>query len=1120
MTLAARALLLIGLLALLAGGATLLVLAPTPRPDHAAHRHELRPEVAGGWIEYQSQRRAPADGTSIPIDAYHRARAQRAQMGLVDSARGLLHPAGAKSTSAPAFEFLGPVNRAGRARVLVFDPRNSSRMLSAGVSGGLWQSIDGGLNWTLLNDLFDNINVGALALDPSQPNVIYVGTGELYRNSERAYSAMGGQGLFRSTDDGQSFYPLVASQNDDFRYVAEIVISTHNPNRLYVATNAGVFRSDNRGASFVSILRPTNADGVARYEGCTALLLLPDPSLDRLLASCSSRSRDDRYYLPGTLLPPACDGPCPAAIFLSEDAAGSAQFTEVLSEPGMGRVAMAHAPSAPQRVYAVAASIVPGHDRNGDGRGDYDNGLHAVYASGDGGRTWHARLRNSTPDALSSYLLSYASGFESERCGFGEPFIYGAGWYNLAIAVDPLNPESVWVAGMEPYRSDDGGRTFGKAGYWWLFRDEATGIHADQHRLVFDPNFDGTGNRRLFAVNDGGVALTPDARARVHYGVQAACGPKGGMVEWRELTRGLGTIQFYAGAVSANSSLLIGGSQDNGTLLTVPSFTQEWTHIYGGDGAEVAIDPRTDSRFYVSAQNVSLARTDNGGARFVSAIRGLNDTPIFIMPYVLDQLAPDRLYAGATRLWRTNDQGRNWFPASQSFGSEFGDRVSALAVSTRDSNRMLIGNQKRIYFNHQATSSNASTLWPSSSPRAGWVSSLTFDPVEANVAYATYSSFGGPKVYKSDDGGMTWNPLDGEGVGRLPDLPVHTLAIDPRDRQRLFIGTDLGIYTSIDGGRHWAPEHTGFPNVIVERLRVADEVATGQQGTYLYAFTYGRGAWRVKLNQLQGQNPFRLQQGFSGLFYDPAQDGHGWFIETVVIDGVLSLYATWYMYNDGAPHWVTGTGPIDGQRARVELGITDGADFPPGFDPATVNLRPFGSAEFEFDSFELGRVRWSSVEPGFNDGQMPLQRLSRLAASDGLDPAQALSSCHSGAWFNPKQNGHGLKLQVIDGVDGGPRRLAVSWFVYDQGEQLWLVGIGDIVGTGADVELISARGGDFPPAFDAAQVQRQSHTRVRLSARGADLAELQYQRLDVADAPQLTLPLNRISYAAERCAAP
>jgi photosystem II stability/assembly factor-like uncharacterized protein len=143
-------------------------------------------------------------------------------------------------------------------------------------------------------------------------------------------------------------------------------------------------------------------------------------------------------------------------------------------------------------------------------------------------------------------------------------------------------------------------------------------------------------------------------------------------------------------------------------------------------------------------------------------------------------------------------------------------------------------------------STTGETEWARSRPRTGTVSWIAFDPVDPDVAYATYSNFSlfeDGHVWKTADGGATWNQIDGTGEGALPDLPVHTIAVDPTQTDRLYVGTDLGIFVSLDGGGSWAVEE-GFSPVITEALQLA-RLPNGE--TWLFAFTYGRGAWKVRL---------------------------------------------------------------------------------------------------------------------------------------------------------------------------------------------------------------------------------------------------------------------------------
>lgn len=1065
-----------GIVALLAACA----MQQSPEPGTGAPPPKERPDSPGERAAFDQARRLPAGVAAINPQWYQRAQQQAQRMSVFSTEAGRL-VTGEKT--APRWEWLGPSNVGGRTRTLVFDPRNPARMLAGGVSGGVFETTDAGTSWHPLSDDAVNLNIGALVFDPVAPETIYAGTGELYRNNERPYAAMWGQGILRSTDGGRHFQQLLATANDNFRYVSDLVVSDLDHRRIYAATNTGVWRSQDGGSSFVQILKPTDSGGGLLYEGCTDLQLLPGG--ESLLASCASRSEDDRYWLPGTVVPPACGGPCPATVFRTDDARGTPAWSVVLSEAGMGRTTLALAPSNPDILYALAASTVPGPDRNNDGRGDYNNGLHALFRSTDGGRSWQPRLRNTSGDVLSTYLLSYADGFEAVRCGFGSFDAYSAGWYNQAIAVNPLDPEIVWVGGMEVYRSNDGGASFGKASYWWLADGQPGAIHADQHLLKFHPNY-ATGTRILYSTNDGGVAYTDDDAGTVRTGASAACGPGNSVVRWTTIEEGLGSTQFYTGAVSASASLWLGGVQDNGTLLQSPlSAGNSFSEIFGGDGASVAIDPRNDNVLYVSYQNVNIHRSTDGGSSFTPATNGMSDVTVFIMPFEIDRSAPDRLYAGGSRLWRTVNQGRNWSPASQVLGFDFTDRISAIGLSPANPNLLLLGNQHAIFRSSNATTSSGTSALPSTTPRSGWVSSLTFDPVDANIAYATYSTFGGAHVWRSTDAGATWQPIDGSGAGALPDIPVHHLVVDPNNRQRLYIGSDIGVFVSLDGGANWARENGGFANVIVERLAIAANPPGGV--AQLYAFTYGRGVWRAPLNDFDAVPSYRIGADLSGAFYDPAQDGHGWFLEATNIDGVPGVVATWYTYLNGEQVWLVGTGTVTGDSVRVPLSITRGGAFPPNFVSSAVTVEPWGEVLLRFASKDQGSATWTTMQPGFASGSMPLTRLTSIPAT----AAGNLSACHSGTWYQPTQSGHGLQVQLIGAPD--QRQLVAIWFTYANGRQVWLLGTGPVQGDQATLAMTITRGGQFPPNFNPASVVRENWGTLTFQGLGSQTARMQWQ---------------------------
>jgi photosystem II stability/assembly factor-like uncharacterized protein len=221
---------------------------------------------------------------------------------------------------------------------------------------------------------------------------------------------------------------------------------------------------------------------------------------------------------------------------------------------------------------------------------------------------------------------------------------------------------------------------------------------------------------------------------------------------------------------------------------------------------------------------------------------------LFITPFTLDPNDPQRLWTGGRRLWRTDDAAGSWTPASRSpLGT---GQVSALAVAPGNSRNVVVGtSQGFIYRSDDALNANGITRWDSSLPREGFVSSLAYDPSAPGVVYATYAGFGGSHVWRSDDGGVTWEAIDGNGSTAVPDIPVHSIVVDPANSDRLYLGTDLGVFTTWNRGRTWAVENTGFANAVTEWLTLGED---DSGAPLLFAFTHGRGAWRVKLAPAPG----------------------------------------------------------------------------------------------------------------------------------------------------------------------------------------------------------------------------------------------------------------------------
>lgn len=711
------------------------------------------------------------------------------------------------------WRFLGPGNIGGRTRAIVIDPADPEVMYAAGVSGGIWKSRNAGKRWEPVGDDLANLAVNALALHPVDRNVLYAGTGEGYFREEQRGTALPlrGNGIFVSHDAAETWTQLPSTANADFQWVNDLVISTHDASHLYAATRSGVWRSLDAGNTWTHVLA-TNVKG-----GCLDLAFRGDRDGDFFFASCGTFEQ--------------------ATIYRAVHAESDAPWDPVLAEPNMGRTTLAIAPSQPSTMYALSASNESGVDRY--------QAMLAVWRSdrdGEAGSFYPQITNNSTNDVLGPLLLTNALSVSAEICDGIAQTPVTMGWYCNTIAVDPVDPERVWVGGVDLFRSDDGGRTWGQASYWWAENQAgAPFVHADQHVITFHPRYDGAANRIAYFGNDGGVFRTDDARGELLYGHTALCEDVFPTIPFEPMNFGYGVTQFYHGAVLPDGRTFLGGAQDNGTIRgTFEDGPNLWKRVAGGDGGYVAIDfdPRV---VYAESQGGNVVRSDDGGRNFSFFRDGLEGGFLFIAPLVSDPNRSLTAWVGGAQMWRVS-HGERWERASAPFGSA--GLASAIAIAPRNSDRIIAGtNRGNILRTNIATHSNGQTTWTNTRPREGFVSSLAFDPIDTNIIYATYAGFGGTHVWQSTDGGATWSPRDGEDDGALPDIPVHSIAIDPTRRERLYLGTDLGVFVSLDGGAHWSVENSGFANVVTEAVFIAP----GALGPAVYAFTHGRGAWRAEL---------------------------------------------------------------------------------------------------------------------------------------------------------------------------------------------------------------------------------------------------------------------------------
>ena len=765
------------------------------------------------------EQRLPAGMKELPLDRYFEAKEQMKEMQRYSTAKGELLPseaatgdsdeellasrangpngpalsAGQTSGVLGTWQSLGPGNVGGRTRALIVDPVTPNTMYAAGVAGGVWKSTNAGASWVALDDFMANIAVTSMAFEPGNPSVIYAGTGEGFFNGD----AVRGAGIFKSTDAGATWTRLASTTTSDF-FVNDIVVGTGaNSQHVYAATRTGVWRSLDGGANWTQVIISNAANGA---NGAMDLAIRTDQATDYVFAAVGHLAQSH--------------------IWRNTDAGGSGTWVDVYTEANMERTSLAIAPSNQSVIYAMAASLsaTPVNGIN------YQDGLLAVFRSTSSGDTgsWTTQVRNSSANKQDTLLLSNPVNAVLVECGFGATnnFLH-QGWYDNVLAVDPSDSNKVWAGGIDIWRSDNGGVNWGVASYWW-FQGNGTPpnngdpqlVHADNHAIVFHPNYNGTSNQTIYVGDDGGIYKSDNAKDG-NVGYVNGTSPSGGTVTssspicgneftpggfftvpspviWGPLNNGYAVTQFWPGAIYPDGATYFGGTQDNGTNRGKDSLgPNQWERILGGDGGYAAVDPTNTNVLYAENTNLSFQKSTNGGASFVAARSGITEASgnfLFTAPFYMDPTNPARLYLGGARVWKTVNSAGSWTSASGFLGF----RVSALTTSPQDANYGLFGGQAGHIWRTQTLTTDAipagtTSTYPFARPRTDFVSWVAFDPTNKNVAYATYSTFNNGAnvghVWKTVDAGVNWTNIDGSGVNAVPDIPVRRLRNARRRRE-------------------------------------------------------------------------------------------------------------------------------------------------------------------------------------------------------------------------------------------------------------------------------------------------------------------------------------------------
>ena len=752
-----------------------------PRPDH--------PDEAVRFRRLQMQ----DEKGFIPPDGLEKARQHIALM----KARVKSAPKGLGPVEPISWDWLGPGNVGGRIRTIVVHPTDATKMWLGSVGGGIWQSTDGGDSWGTFSDFIGNLAVSTIVLHPTTPSTMYAGTGEGFYNLD----AIQGAGVFKSLDGGLNWSQVASTANNNWYFVNRLAVSPDGSTILAanapqrdangnVIQNGGIFRTANDGASWPR--------STCQGSPCTALTFDIDFHPTDSLRAIAGGEGVARFSTDGgTNWNPASFSPlinpqAPPAIAQNR------------------RIELAYAPSSPNIVWASV-----NQNQTGSSSGTYRG---EVYRSTDGGQSY---TRVSTTDYLG-----------------------GQGWYGNALWVNPQDPNFIILGGVDLWRGifDPATQalTLTQISRW---QDApGTSAHADHHVIVAHPGFNNTTNRIAFFGNDGGIYRTND--------VQTVAQSSG----WLNKNRLLGITQFYSGAGNPTTGTIIGGAQDNGTLSYPAPGLFQWgvlTDTSGngiGDGGICAADPTDSNYFYTEYIYLRIYRSSNGGISASRIDTGINDannaaTANFIAPFILDPNDPNTMLAGGVSLWRsTNVKATTPSWTAIKAPSGVSNPISAIAVSATTSDIICVGHKNGdIYltFNGTDTPPNWARIDPPAPTLPDrFVTRLVIDNTRTPFwIYATFGGFSADNVYRSTDLGATWTNISGSGTSGLPAVPVRSLVLHPFNKNLIYVGTEMGIFTSDDAGATWDVTQGGPANVSVEDLF--------WMGGNLIAVTHGRGMYRA-----------------------------------------------------------------------------------------------------------------------------------------------------------------------------------------------------------------------------------------------------------------------------------
>lgn len=685
----------------------------------------------------------------------------------------------------------------GRVRGLAVHPTNPDIVYAGAASGGVWKSIDGGQNWVDKSGDLNSITFGAIAIDPSNPDVVFAGTGEYHWIlTERFYN---GDGLYKSTTGGDNWTKV----NGEFGIVthfSDLVISPHSPNLIMAAIaknlqdaapNEGIWRSEDGGQHWVCVL-----PGEGMYD-----LSFHPVDENIVFAACGNEQAQ-------------------AGLLMSTN--GGLTFvpinTGLPASNHIGRIQFDISKSDPSVMYAVIFDKYP-----------LPGGMTtSVYKSVDGGALW---------DQISEGI---------NLCEFSDQ-----GYYDLCIAVDPTNPDHVFMGNVEFIQSTNG-ETFtpvrnpaGPGGGNDPF-DSYT--HLDHHIIRFAPSDPSI----IYVGCDGGVFKSTDSG-----------------ITFYAVNTDINTIQSYRIAShTSNPDILYSGAQDNGFVSTHDRGATPYKLELLGDGTECFVDYSNPDIIFFATIGGYFGRSANGGQSWdllVDPIT-LNDSSAFLCPYWQHPTNPEIIYGCLKqKLYKSTDKGLSW--AYTTTSHIVGSAIYSAAQSPVNPNNMMVAARNGEM--SLVRSSDGGTSWQDITTNLGTLSGGNFmrlqaDPFDGNTFYLLKNAYSGAIVIKTADFGVTWTDIS----SNLPKVPVNDIFIDRVNAGVMYLGNDFGVYRTANGGESWDRMNNGMPFVPVLDF----DCFNFDDIRLLRAATYGRGVYELDLNDQSSVTDYPSSANLLKVWPNPASD--------------------------------------------------------------------------------------------------------------------------------------------------------------------------------------------------------------------------------------------------------